>query len=146
MRAAAKFELTRQEKDMIGASANRAALFAIVWLASLQAGVASARPVEQEHFGQTLEGWPVEQYVLTNNKGASVRLINYGAIVTNLFVPDKNGKMEDVVLGFDDVKQYQESGPFIGCIAGRYANRIANGTFTIDGARDKAIYYEVVFK
>ncbi|MGA2440315.1 MAG: galactose-1-epimerase, partial [Tepidisphaeraceae bacterium] len=118
---------------MIGALAKRAALLGIVWLASLQAGVASARPVEQKEFGQTLEGWKVTQYILTNKSGASVRLINYGAIVTNLFVPDKSGKMGDVVLGFDDVTQYQESGPFIGCIAGRYANRIANGTFTIDG-------------
>jgi aldose 1-epimerase len=134
MRALAKIELlTPQEKDMIGALAKRAALLGIVWVASLQAGVAAARPVEQKHFGQTLEGWPVEQYVLTNNKGASIRLINYGAIVTNLFVPDKSGKMGDVVLGFDDVKQYQEIGPFIGCIAGRYANRIANGTFSIEG-------------
>ncbi len=70
---------------------------------------------------------------LTNRNGASARIIDFGAIVTNLFVPDKNGVMGDVVLGFDDVKQYEEVGPFIGCIAGRYANRIANGMFTIDG-------------
>jgi aldose 1-epimerase len=97
------------------------------------AGAAAAGPVEQKLFGVTLEGWPVEQFILTNRNGASARIIDYGAIVTNLFVPDKNGNMGDVVLGFDDVKEYEEVGPFIGCIAGRYANRIANGTFTIDG-------------
>jgi aldose 1-epimerase len=102
-------------------------------IVGLLAGCAAAGPVEQKLFGVTLEGWPVEQFILTNRNGASVRIIDYGAIVTNLFVPDKNGNMGDVVLGFDDVKQYEEIGPFIGCIAGRYANRIANGMFTIDG-------------
>ncbi|MGD0462014.1 MAG: aldose epimerase family protein [Tepidisphaeraceae bacterium] len=102
-------------------------------IASVLAGAAAAGPVERKHFGQTQEGWPVDQFILTNRNGASVRIIDYGAIVTNLFVPDKNGNMGDVVLGFDEVKQYEEIGPFIGCIAGRYANRIANGTFTIDG-------------
>jgi aldose 1-epimerase len=102
-------------------------------MVSLLVGAASAGPLERKAFGQTLEGWPVQQFILTNRNGASVRIIDYGAIVTNLFVPDKNGVMGDVVLGFDDVKQYEEVGPFIGCIAGRYANRIANGMFTIDG-------------
>jgi aldose 1-epimerase len=102
-------------------------------MVSLLVSAASAGPLEKKAFGQTLEGWPVEQFILTNRNGASARIIDYGAIVTNLFVPDKNGVMGDVVLGFDDVKQYEEAGPFIGCIAGRYANRIANGMFTIDG-------------
>src|ERR1700693_5655404 len=92
-------------------------------------GTATGQQLQQKDFGTTLEGNRVHQYILTNNKGASVRIIDYGAIVTNLFVPDKNGTMGDVVLGFDDVKEYEEVGPFIGCIAGRYANRIANGMF-----------------
>ena len=95
--------------------------------------LASAQPIQKADFGQTLENWPVHQFILTNSKGSSARIIDYGAIVTNLFVPDKNGKLGDVVLGFDDVQKYQEIGPYIGCIAGRYANRIANGMFTIDG-------------
>jgi aldose 1-epimerase len=106
----------------------------IVAVCGLRTAAALGDPVEERLFGQTVEGWPVEQYILTNSHGASVRLINYGAIVTNLFVPGKNGNMDDVVLGFDDVKEYQESGPAMGCIAGRYANRIANGMFTIDGS------------
>ncbi|HEX4053720.1 MAG TPA: aldose epimerase family protein [Tepidisphaeraceae bacterium] len=105
----------------------------IILATSFLASVAAGQQLQRKDFGTTLEGWPVEQYILTNNNGASARIINYGAIVTNLFVPDKNGKMGDVVLGFDNVKQYEEIGPFMGCIAGRYANRIANGTFTIDG-------------
>jgi aldose 1-epimerase len=96
-------------------------------------GSAGAGPIEVKDFGGTLEAFPVKQYVLTNSKGASVRIIDFGAIVTNLFMPDKAGKMQDLVLGFDDVRRYQEIGPYMGCIVGRYANRIANGIFTLDG-------------
>jgi len=92
-----------------------------------------ADPIEVKDFGKTSDNELVHQYILTNKPGASARLIDYGAILTNLFVPDKNGKMGDVVLGFDDAKQYEMGGPYMGCIAGRYANRIANGMFTIDG-------------
>lgn len=101
-------------------------------LASLIA-TAGADPIETKPFGTVSDGMQVTQYILTNNKGCSARLINYGAIVTNLFVPDKDGKLGDVVLGFDDAKQYEMAGPFMGCIAGRYANRIGGGMFTIDG-------------
>jgi aldose 1-epimerase len=111
----------------------RLLIVTISLVCALGAAMASADPIEQRPFGVTLEGWPVEQFILTNSRGASVRLIDYGAIVTNLFIPGKNGNMDDVVLGFDDVKQYQESAPYMGCIAGRFANRIANGMFTIDG-------------
>jgi len=97
------------------------------------APAAWAQPIQEKSFGETLEGWPVHQFILTNAQGSSARIIDYGAIVTNLFVPGKTGKMEDVVLGFDSAKRYQEVGPYIGCIAGRYANRIGNGMFTIDG-------------
>lgn len=117
---------------MMDQAARRVAVCVIVLVCGLRTA-AIADPIEERLFGQTVEGWPVEQYILTNSRGASVRLINYGAIVTNLFIPGKNGNMDDVVLGFDDVKQYQEAGPAMGCIAGRYANRIANGMFTIDG-------------
>jgi aldose 1-epimerase len=125
----------RQEKDMVNdnPSARRSLLSIIFFASCLLAPFANAQPIQQTDFGQTLEGWPVHQFILTNSKGASARLIDYGAIVTNLFVPDKNGKLGDVVLGFDDVQKYEEIGPYIGCIAGRYANRIANGMFTIDG-------------
>ncbi len=64
---------------------------------------------------------------------ASATLISYGAIVTNLLVPDKDGKLGDVVLGFDSVQEYEQAGPFLGCIPGRFANRLATGMFTLDG-------------
>jgi aldose 1-epimerase len=99
----------------------------------LLGGLVKAQSIEVNDFGMTDDFKRVSQITLTNAKGSSARLINFGAIVTNLFVPDKNGKLGDVVLGFDSAKQYANAGPFMGCIAGRYANRIANGTFTIDG-------------
>jgi len=93
-------------------------------------------PIQEKDFGTLTAGQPrVHQYILTNKQGSSARLIDYGATLTNLFVPDKNGKMGDVVLGFDDAKQYEMSGAYMGCIPGRYANRIANGMFTIDGTQ-----------
>jgi aldose 1-epimerase len=89
--------------------------------------------VASRPFGKTAEGADVTQYVLTNNQGSSCSVIDFGAIVTNLLVPDKNGTLGDIVLGFDTPQGYQNAGPFMGCIAGRYANRIANGMFTLDG-------------
>lgn len=80
------------------------------------------------------EGKEVMQYTLTNPSGMVVKLINYGGTITNVFVPDSNGRMEDVVLGFDSLAGYlSKENPFFGCITGRYANRIAEGKFQIDG-------------
>jgi aldose 1-epimerase len=93
---------------------------------------ARADPIEQKPFGETSDHKPVEQITLTNKQGLSVKIITYGAIVTNLFIPDKNGKMGDIVLGCDSVKQYEETGPYFGCIPGRFAGRIAKGTFKLD--------------
>ena len=95
---------------------------------------ASAAPIEKRSFGMTSDGEAVEQYVLTNGKGASVSLITYGATVTNLIVPDKSGALNDVVLGFDNIRQYQEQSPYFGAIAGRVANRIAKGMFSVGDA------------
>ncbi len=72
-------------------------------------------------------------YTLTNDNGMSVKITNYGGIVTSIITPDKDGKLADVVLGFDDLQSYLDGHPYFGCIVGRYGNRIANGRFTIDG-------------
>lgn len=81
-----------------------------------------------------IENNDVTQYTLTNPAGMIVKVINYGGIVTNLMVPDKNGNMGDVVLGYDSISGYrQEGNPYFGCLVGRYANRIANAKFTLNG-------------
>jgi aldose 1-epimerase len=84
-------------------------------------------------FGKLPDGTPVQQYTLSNKNGMVAKVINYGAILTELDVPDRNGKAVDVVLGFKDLKDYLERSPFFGATAGRFANRIAKGKFTLDG-------------
>jgi aldose 1-epimerase len=78
-------------------------------------------------------GQPVIQYTLTNDKGMSVCFQNLGAAVTHIFVPDKDGKSTDVVLGYNTPDEYLNNPPYFGVICGRYANRIDKGTFTLDG-------------
>lgn len=73
-------------------------------------------------------------YALTNSRGMRVEVINFGGVITQLLAPDKNGIYEDVVLGFDSLAGYLQTGnPYFGCLVGRYANRIANAQFTLDG-------------
>ena len=88
--------------------------------------------VTREPFG-TVEGEDVELFTLTNASGVVVRITSYGGIVQSIEVPDASGGMGNVVLGFDDVDGYVAMSPYFGCIAGRYANRIAGGRFTLDG-------------
>ena len=94
--------------------------------------------IKTETFGKTKEGTEVQVYTLTNQQGVQVKITNYGATVTSIITPDKNGQAGDVVLGFDNVEGYQsdaflKSGPYFGAIVGRYGNRIAKGKFTLDG-------------
>lgn len=88
---------------------------------------------EVRSFGTTDENQPVELYTLTNSRGSRVSITNYGGIVTSLWVPDRDGDLGDIVLGYDNLGQYLEGSPYFGAIVGRYGNRIANGRFTLDG-------------
>jgi aldose 1-epimerase len=90
-------------------------------------------PIEEKPFAGS--GGSVIEYSLTNSHGASVQIINYGATVTRLLVPDKDGKLGDVVLGFDNMDQYAEQSPYFGAVVGRVGNRIAKGIFSIQGVR-----------
>ncbi|MHC8366131.1 aldose epimerase family protein [Pseudomonas sp. ZT5P21] len=98
---------------------------------------AQANGLSSEHkdFGKTKDGTAVEQYVLRNSHGMQATVITYGATLQSLSVPDKNGKIEDVVLGFDDVQGYQSGKAYFGATIGRFGNRLANGAFDIDGKR-----------
>jgi aldose 1-epimerase len=93
--------------------------------------------VEKKEFGKTPDGTAVEEYTLTNKNGVKAKVITYGAILTELHVPDKDGKLTDVVLGFDDLKGYLAGHPYFGATVGRVANRIAKGKFTLDGKEYK---------
>ena len=89
--------------------------------------------VSKAAFGRTPEGATVDVYTLTNANGVEVRAITYGAYVISLKTPDRQGKLDDVVLGFDTLDGYLKSGSHFGSIVGRYGNRIANAKFTLDG-------------
>ena len=82
--------------------------------------------VRKESFGKTGDGRPVDLYTLTNSKGVEVRAMTYGGIIVSIRVPDKSGKLGDVVLGHDKLDGYLVNPPYFGVIVGRYANRIAN--------------------
>ena len=84
-------------------------------------------------FGTTEEGQPVDLYTMTNSHGVEVRAMNYGGIIVSLRVPDKAGKLQDIVLGLDNFNGYLHNKPHFGGIIGRYANRIANGQFILEG-------------
>ena len=86
-----------------------------------------------ESFGTTKDGKSVTQYTLHNGKGMEVKVINYGCIITSIKAPDKNGVFADVALGFDKLSDYEERNPFFGAIAGRYANRIGQAKFSLEG-------------
>lgn len=89
--------------------------------------------VEKTAFGQTPDGVDVELYTLTNAHGITVRIITYGALVTSIQLPDRDGNLGEVTLGFDTLDEYLAGHPYFGAICGRVANRIAHGKFTLDG-------------
>ena len=89
-------------------------------------------------FGKTNAGTEVQLFTLSNANGVKATITNFGGTLTSLLVPDKDGKLGDVILGFDNVSGYQspeflKAGPYFGALIGRYGNRIAKGKFTLDG-------------
>ncbi|MDE3057979.1 MAG: galactose mutarotase [Bacteroidota bacterium] len=108
------------------------------------AGITAAQPVtdkrtmphpaiEEKLFGKLRDGREVFSFTLTNASGTRATIINFGAAVVSLYVPDRNGKLADVVLGYDSLDGYVNSTTYFGVIVGRYGNRIAKGTFELEG-------------
>ena len=87
--------------------------------------------IEKAVFGKTVDGTSVDLYTLSNNQGMTAKITNYGATVVSLVVPDRDGNPGDVTLGYDSPQEYFSGPCYFGCIAGRYANRIAGGRFSI---------------
>jgi aldose 1-epimerase len=104
----------------------------IAGIAVAQADPIRKPGVQEKPFG-TQAGRPVTLYTLTNAKGVEVDTMNYGGIILSIRVPDRKGQFADIVLGHETLDGYIPNPPYIGAIVGRYANRIANGTFTLDG-------------
>jgi aldose 1-epimerase len=103
---------------------------AMIFVSGLQAEAKSK--MQKKSFGKTEDGQPVDLYILTNKNGMESAITNYGGTVVSLIVPDRNGKREDVVLGYDNLAGYATGKAYIGATVGRYANRIAHATFTLD--------------
>jgi aldose 1-epimerase len=109
-----------------------AVLAAVPGWAQTAAGSKGGR-VEKSSFGTTKDGLAVDLYTLTNANGVVARIITYGALLTELHVPDRNGATADVVLGFRTLKGYESDHPYFGATIGRVANRIAKGKFKLNG-------------
>ncbi|NLJ84077.1 MAG: galactose mutarotase [Halanaerobiaceae bacterium] len=99
--------------------------------------MAKEREVTIAPFGVLPDGKEVFQYTFGNKNGLKVTAINYGGIITKVFLPDKNGEFSDIVLGYDNLEDYLADSPFFGALIGRFGNRIANGRFVLDGKEYK---------
>lgn len=88
--------------------------------------------IKSTSFGVTRAGEEVTKYTLCNDNNCSVGILNYGGIITEIMVPDKNKTIENVVLGFDSIGEYEEKSPYFGCLVGRIAGRISGASFEID--------------
>ena len=95
------------------------------------------RGVTQQQFGKTGDGTETTLFTCTNGHGARMQVTDYGARLVALDVPDKNGKLANVTLGFDSAEKYAAHSAFFGCTTGRFANRIAKGRFTLEGKEYK---------
>ncbi len=89
--------------------------------------------ITKKTYGKTADGTEVSIFTLKNSKGSSAEITNYGGIIGSLFVPDRDGKLEDVVLGFDSLEEYFTNGPFFGAVIGRNSNRTEKARFELNG-------------
>ena len=105
--------------------------------ASTPTGAGASAPkimkIDSQMFGTLPDGTPVKLYTLSNRKGMAAKVSEYGAILTEVWVPDRNGQRGNVALGFDNLERYLKGAPFFGATTGRVANRIAQGHFKLEG-------------
>lgn len=92
----------------------------------------TALDITESIFGNTPAGDEVKLFTLVNAQGITVKIINFGGVITEIHTPDRNGKLADIVLGFDYLEPYLNDSPYFGALIGRYGNRIANGKFSLD--------------
>ena len=89
--------------------------------------------INEDGFKGSHKGKPTALYTLKNSNGMVVQITNFGGKIVSLYAPDRKGNLTDIVLGYDNIDDYIKGNPYFGAICGRYANRIANGRFIIDG-------------
>ena len=113
-------------------TSSRACALALLCVIALPAW--AVKPVvTRQPFGTAPNGHRVEVFTLTNASGMEVQVLTYGAIVKSIRVPDRRGQFADVVLGYDSMEGYATNPPYLGALVGRYANRVGNAQFTLDG-------------
>ncbi len=108
-------------------------LFCVAALCSGAIAADGPKAPTAEAFGKTTDGTAVEVFTLTNTNGIKLRAMTYGAIVLSIETPDRDGKLADIVLGFNTVDEYIKDTPYFGAVVGRYGNRIADGKFSLGG-------------
>lgn len=108
------------------------AFLAVAMMAGCSSMEEKKMSINRESFGKTADNTPVEIFTLINANGVKARITNYGGIVVSLHVPDRNGKMGDVALGYETLDEYIKNNPYFGCLVGRYGNRIAKGKFMLN--------------
>jgi aldose 1-epimerase len=111
-------------------------LLLLFWIAAtfaLPAHAEGKSNMTKKPFGKTEDGQAVDLYVLTNKNGMEAAITNFGGVVVSLKVPDRERKVDDVVLGYDSLDGYLTNKAYFGAIIGRYGNRVAHGRFTLDG-------------
>jgi aldose 1-epimerase len=112
---------------------------ALLGAVSLAVGAtaALAASVDKASYGTTKAGEPVDIYTLKNDKGAAVKFLSYGGIITEIDVPDRWGRFDNIVLGFKNLADYETKNPYFGALIGRYGNRIGAAKFTLEGVEYK---------
>ncbi|MCK5267576.1 MAG: galactose mutarotase [Spirochaetes bacterium] len=90
---------------------------------------------KKTNFGKTAEGFSADLFFIKNKNDVEIEITNFGGIIKAIRFPDKKGNVKDVVLGFDSLSGYETNNPYFGCVVGRYANRIANGAFSLEGKK-----------
>ena len=88
--------------------------------------------IHKTQFGKTIDGYNVNQYILSNKKGMEIKILNYGGIITSWTAADKNGDYKDIVLGYKTLAEYEAEKAYFGALIGRYSNRIAGGKFKLN--------------
>jgi aldose 1-epimerase len=116
-------------------SANKARAFAIAALAAAIIGrtANAAATLDQAPYGTTQGGQAVDIFTMTNAHGLRVRFLSYGGVIAEIDVPDRAGRLDDIVLGLKTLREYETLPGHYGAITGRYANRIGGAQFTLNG-------------
>jgi aldose 1-epimerase len=104
----------------------------ILFSCSTKSNVENETSIIKEDFGKMPDGTVVDVFTMTNNNGIQVKAITYGGIITSLRIPDRDGKLDDIVLGYDNLDSYVKNNPYFGAIIGRFGNRISKGKFQLE--------------